>query len=255
MKVVYILFFATLLTNCNRFDKKISENKSSNLKLQVDSLKQLNENLKTTNSFLFDKALNLEKSDKEAAIKIYKTITDTKNGDFWSVESEKRILQLTKSESKNRDIKFTPNEDFYWLFGDTLELSQENEKCGEWGGDVERIRIFWKNRKLIGYYVRESYNCDSLEREYIYGKVSPTKVKSKEIELTTLQVELLKMTIVNLTNYQLNNLEFYGNSGIVNIVQIQGKDGSFKKIHIQDYPSFNWNLFHKMKSEILKNRR
>lgn len=40
-----------------------------------------------THSYLFDKALNLEESDKETAISIYRKITENKQRDFWTVES------------------------------------------------------------------------------------------------------------------------------------------------------------------------
>jgi hypothetical protein len=251
-KIKTIGFFLLILTiSCNRIDK-VSEKEKNLLELQIDSLKQLNENLTTTRSFLFENALNLEDTDKETAISIYKTITDTKQGDFWAVESEKRILDLTKEEVIKKNTRFVLSEDFYWLFGDTLELSQQDTKCGEWGGDIERIRVFWKSRKLIGYYTKETFDCDSLKREYIYGRATPTIYKSKEIEITPQQTELLKETILNLTEHQLNNLDFFGNSGIVNTVQVKGKDRSFKRIFIQDYPSFYWNKFHKLKNGITK---
>lgn len=248
MKNLVLLLAAILTISCNKVDK-LYEQERSLATHQIDSLNQLNKKLMTTRSFLFEKALNQEKTDTEIAISIYKTIADTKSGDFWAIESEKRILVLTKENGKKKNAGFTLTEDFYWLFGDTLELSQQNEKCGEWGGDIERIRLFWKSRKLVGYYIKESFDCESLEK---MNRTTPVINESKEIEFTTQQIELLKETILSLTEYQLNNLYFYGNSGVVNTVQIKGKDGSFKKIFIQDYPSFYWNLFHNLKNEIYK---
>lgn len=64
------------------------------MELQIDSLEQFNENLIATHSYLFDKALNLEESDKETVISNYRKITENKQ------------------------------EDFYWLFNDILELFQ-----------------------------------------------------------------------------------------------------------------------------------
>ena len=251
MRNLTLLLVAIFIISCNRIDK-VSEKENSFLKLQIDSLKQINENLTTTHSFLFEKALNIEESDKATAISIYKTITDSKNGDFWTVESEKRILNLTKEKTKKKNTEFVLDKDFYWLFSDTLELFQQNEKCGEWGGDIEKIRIFWESKKLIGYYTKETFDCDSLEKEYIYGRATPNIYKSKKIEITPQQIELLKETILSLTEYQLNNLNFFGNSGIVNMIQVKGKDGSFKKIFVQDYPSFYWNMFHKLKNDMMK---
>jgi len=252
MKNLIIFLVAIFIISCNRIEKGPEKEKNL-LELQIDSLKLLNENLTTTRSFLFENALNLEKTDKETAISIYKKITDIKQGDFWAVESEKRILDLTKEEVKKKNTSFVLNEDFYWLFGDTLELFQQDEKCGEWGGDIERIRIFRKSKKLCGYYIKESYNCDTLSRVgHLYDKAIPSIYKSKEIEITTQQIELLKEAISSLTEYQLNNLSFFGNSGIVNTVQVKGKGDSLKRIFVQDYPSFHWNKFHKLKNEILK---
>ena len=251
MRNLILLLVSITIISCNRTDN-VSEKEKFFLELQIDSLKQFNENLTTTRPFLFEKALNLEETDKEIALSIYKTISDSKQGDFWGVESEKRILDLTKEEVKKKNTGFVSSEDFYWIFGDTLELFHQNEKCGEWGGDIERVRVFWKSRKLVGYYIKETFDCESLEREYIYGSAAPTIYKSKEIEITPQQTELLKETILSLTEYQLNNLNFFGNSGIVNTVQVKGKDGSSKKIFVQDYPSFYWNKFHKLKNEIAK---
>jgi len=251
MRNLILLLVTIFIISCNRIDK-VSEKEKNLLELQIDSLKQLSENLTTTRSFLFESALNLEETDKETAISIYKTITESKQGDFWAVESEKRILDLTKEEVIKKNTRFVFSKDFYWLFGDTLELFQQNEKCGEWGGDIEKIRIFWELRKLIGYYTKETFDCDSLERGYIYGRAIPSIYKSKEIEITPQQIELLKETIISLTEYQLNNLDFFGNSGIVNAIQVKGKDGSFKKFFVQDYPSFYWNKFHKLKNDMVK---
>jgi len=259
MRNLTLLLVAIFIISCNRIDK-VSEKEENLLELQIDSLKQLNENLTLTRSFLFEKALNLEKSDKGAAISIYKTITDTKQGDFWAVESEKRILDLTKEEVKQKKTRFVFIDDFDWLYGDTLELFQQNEKCGEWGGDIERIRIFRKIKKtsdsrkeeIVGYYTKESFDCDTLEREYVYGKAIPTIYKSKEIEFTTQQRELLKEAILNLAEHRLNNFLPFGHSGIVNKVQVVGNDKYSKNIYISDYPSFNWNKFHKLKNEMVK---
>jgi len=247
-----ILFLLTLFTiSCNGIDKGISE-KESLLEHQIDSLKQLNESLTTTHPFLFEKALNLEESDKESAIAIYQTIASAKNGDFWAIESEKRVLILAKEEVKKK--KFSNGFDWLW-YGDTLELSQQNDKCGEWGGDDEIINIFCnKSWKLSGYYVKKTYDCDDLSSvEALYGRVIPTLYQSKEIELTNQQIALLKEVILELTEHKLNNYVLGGNSGIVNKVQIKAKDDFSKKLYISDYPSFYWNKFHKLKNEILKN--
>ena len=151
------------------------------------------------------------------------------------------------------------NDDFDWLWlGDTLELLQQDDKCGEWGGDIERIKIFWesekwKSRKLLGYYIKEAYNCDTLSRVgYMYDEAIPTIYQSKEIELTNQQIELLKEVIMDLTEHKLNNHLPFGHSGIVNIVRVKGKDSISNNLYIRDYPSFRWNKFHKLKNEILK---
>jgi len=248
MRNLALLLCAIFIISCNSIDKKVFEKEKIFLKHQIDSLKQLSENLTKTYSFLFDKALNLEESDKETAISIYKTIADTKNGDFWAVESEKKILNLSKEEVIKRNTQYvSPAEDFYWLVGDTLELVQHNDKCGEWGGDIEIIRIFWKSRKLFGYYIKETYNCDTL---VWVGYVNPTIYKSKEIEFSNQLKELLKDTIVSIAEYKLNNGLFFGHSGIVNSVRFKGENKGYE-LFIRDYSYFSWNTFHKLKNEIL----
>ena len=156
--------------------------------------------------------------------------------------SEKSIFSLSKESY-----------DFYWLFGDTLVLFHQDEKCGEWGGDIERIEIFHKTEKIFGYYTKESFDCDNLATEY-YGNPTSTIQKSKEIELTTQQIKLLKKAILDLIEYKLNqsSKNVVSNSGVVNKVQVKGNNDESFKIFIRDYPSFNWNTFHKLKNEILK---
>lgn len=260
MKNLILFLLAIFTISCNRTDKDVSEKVL--WELQIDSLKKLNKNLTASHSFLFEKALGLEESDKETAISIYQKIASTENGDFWAVESEKRILNLTKEEVKKKNTKFVFMDDFNWLWGDTLELFHKNEKCGEWGGDIEKIKIFRKIRKtseysrkeeIIGYYIKETYGCDVLSSvEALHGNAIPTIYQSKEIEFNSEQIALLKETILDLAEHQLNNNSFFGNSGIVNKVQVKGNNKNSKNLFISDYPSFNWNNFHKLKNEILK---
>jgi len=261
MRDLALLLCAIFIISCNSIDKKVFEKEKIFLKHQIDSLKQLSENLTKTYSFLFDKALNLEESDKETAISIYKTIADTKNGDFWAVESEKKILNLSKEDVKKENIRFVFSKNFDWLYSDTLELSQQNGKCGEWGGDIERIRIFRKSGKLFGHYIKEIYNCDYLPFKIVYDEANPTNpptihrayptiYQSKEKEITTQQTKLLIEAILSLTEYQLN-FNVGSDAGIVNKVQIKGENRSYKKIFVEDWYSFHWNTFHKLKNEIL----
>jgi len=254
MRSLILFLLATFIISCNKTHKDVFEKEKNLLELQIDLLKQLNESLTTTHSFLFEKALNLEELDRDTTILIYKTIADAKNGDFWAIEAEKRILNLTKEQVRSRNPMFFLYE-FDWFLGDTLELFQHNNKCGEWGGDIERIRIIPKtgersSRQLFGYYTKESFDCDCLVLD---SKPIPSIYKSKEIEFTNQQVELLKEAIVSLLEYQLNNTSpFFMHSGIRNSVQVIGRDRSSRKIFIQDYPSFSWNRFHRLKNEILK---
>jgi hypothetical protein len=244
MKIFVLTVLTFLIASCNSPERKVSEEKRI-LKLQIDTLKKANEKLKSAYSALFDKALNLENYDTETAISIYKEIANTKSGNYWTIEAEKRIITLSGKEVKKKNKGF--NDNFYWIFSDTLELSQQNEKCGEWGGDIEKIKVYLKLEKLYACYLKETYDCESLEN---YDKPVPTVYKSREIELTKKQIELLKEVIANLNDYQLNNLSFFGNSGVVNTVRVVGENESFKKLFIQDYPSFNWNMFHKFKNGI-----
>ena len=161
--------------------------------------------------------------------------------------SEKKYFNLIKGSIKNINYR----EDFDWLFGDTLELFQQNKKCGEWGGDIERIRIFHKTKKIFGYYTKESFDCDNLEREY-YGTPTSIMYQSEEIEFTNKQIALLKKAILDLTEHRLSNSLPIYNAGIDNRVQVLGEDEFSKELFIRDYPSFNWDKFHKLKNEILK---
>lgn len=66
MRNLTLLLVAIFIISCNRINK-ISEKEKSFLALQIDSLKQLNENLAATRSVLFENTLNLEETDKETA--------------------------------------------------------------------------------------------------------------------------------------------------------------------------------------------
>lgn len=139
-------------------------------------------------------------------------------------------------------------EDFHWLLNDTLELCQINEKCGEWGGDIERIRVFHKSQKLFGYYTKEIYNCDSLAW---IGFSYPIISRTKDIEFKDKYIKLLRKAILDLTENKLKNVLPIDHSGIYNKVEIMGNDECLK-LFLYDYPSFKWNKFHKLKDDLLK---
>ena len=176
------------------------------------------------------------------------------------------IIIIEKSGNFENFMRhFGVRENFFWLMNDTLELSQQDYKCGEWGGDIERIKIFRKSNKLLGYYIKESYNCDELPFGYIYDETNPTNppttyeaiptiYQSKEKEITNQQIRLLKKTIVDLSKYQLNNRFLWGNYGIVNTVELKREYEHllFKDLYIRDWPSFKWKKFHRLKKKLLK---
>jgi len=142
---------------------------------------------------------------------------------------------------------------------DTLELTQVNEKCGEWGGDTEKIKIFSVHNlktdsiKLFAYYMKDEFSCEDLMN---YATKNPKRYKTENRELNNNDALIAQQCITDLLAYKLKKPNVYGNSGIINTVVLSEPNGfrgkPIQKIYIEDYPSFEWRRFHMLKEKINK---
>ena len=135
---------------------------------------------------------------------------------------------------------------------DTLVLVQEDEKCGEWGGNQEKIKIFYDSlNNLSGYYSLEIHDCDNLEG-YINNPTRTDNTKNKVI--TPEDLSLLESCIKDLVDYKMTTPysdRIGGNSGILNEIRIENKNHKDTTLE-SDWPSFNWVKFHKLKARFFE---
>ena len=132
---------------------------------------------------------------------------------------------------------------------DTLILFQENAKCGEWGGDISEIKIYYDSlRNLTGYYSFKIYNCKNLEK-YINRLFPDSLGYTRRKVLLKNQVSLLESSIRDLLQFDDTTKDIIaGNSGVTNKIIIHRKNGT-NIILFEDWPSFYWNNFHKLKKQ------
>lgn len=140
---------------------------------------------------------------------------------------------------------------------DTLILTQHNDNCGEWGGDIEIIRIFVKRqgfeiKGLFGYFQRIAYNCDTLVRNP-YGTL-PSVYVWKQQQLSNEMAKVAEACIIDLIRQKLTNTEIAGHAGILNRVELKGSIAFVKdpSLFIEDYGTFQWEMFHQLKAALIR---
>jgi hypothetical protein len=226
-------------------ENNVFRQKNDSLKTQIDSLLQ-------STPFVFEKALTSEKNDLETSLTIYKRILENNEADIWTVYAEDRLMKLTE---KNKQ----PLKEIFQL-SDTLILRHHNDKCGEWGGDEEIIKIYFKKDyqkgfregKLIAVYQMNEYDCDSLEIKPYETK--PNVYFSKHKELDYKLAKIVEECIFDLLKHKLSNDNLIHHAGTTNTVELKGSVAFVKtpSIFIDDYPSFSWKRFHLLKKELMK---
>ncbi len=161
-------------------------------------------------------------------------------------------------ENSNRDVSTQKLDSIMYQIKqldsslDTLILVQEDEKCGEWGGNKEKIKIFYDSlNNLSGYYSLEIHDCDNLEG-YINNPTRTDNTKKKVI--TPNELTLLESCIKDLVDYKMTTPysdRIGGNSGIHNEIRIENKN--YKDTILEsDWPSFKWDKFHRLKTRFFE---
>ncbi len=254
MKVIFkylILILIIPIWGCqNDTIEKITK-ENERISIQLKSAQQELDSIKTSNPFLFEKALNEEISDFSKSIKIYEKIANTDSLSYWKTLAERKITEYQELHDTTK--KYVKN---LFRLSDTLRLTHLNDKCGEWGGDYEVITITLKNNykkgmyegDLYGQYTKYGMNCDNIEE--------PKKnvIKTGQKKLSANEERLIKQCIEDLLKHKLNNTNLIYHAGIFNSVML--KDGiafvNDPAIVISDYPSFWWTNFHKLKINIIQ---
>ncbi len=157
---------------------------------------------------------------------------------FFGCETKNKKVDATFNQV-NKSNPFENN-----LFGaiDTyqeINLYQTNNKCGEWGGDIETIRVYktqYEQRLLVDY-TEKTIDCKDP-----YSEKSEPIIRSRNgIEITQMEKKLIQDCITELINYKLSTKQIISHSGIGNMVIT--KDST---LIIKDWPSFNWPKFREL---------
>lgn len=119
-----------------------------------------------------------------------------------------------------------------------LHLKQNDEKCGEWGGDIVEIRIYknLNNENIYADYKKTIIDCkdpDSYE-------IQPEIIKKNNIHLNENHLNLVEKSILELVQYKLSAKRWISHSGHINTVI--SKDST---LLIEDYSQFKWPTFKK----------
>ena len=193
--------------------------------------------------------MNAEKKDTTEAINIYEHICKSDTLSYWSVFSENRILELKVNTQKKRGIWGDLFRYDLLLFGfqDTLFLTNNDSKCGEWGGDSERITIYPAKGKILADYKKNIFDCENLEKSnYNTFEI----IEKKETEIYLKDEKLIKDCIRDLLNYRLVHSGLVSHAGTYKTVEI--KSGNNKpSLFITCYTDdFMWSKFHQLKRRI-----
>jgi len=252
MRTLTLLLSLGLIFGCVDSKKVSLKQEINQLQHKFDSLKVFNDSLTKSKPFLFESALSSEKINIDVSKEIYKRILALNETDIWTALAEDRLLKLTENEKQ-------PLKEIFQL-GDTLILSHHNDKCGEWGGDGEIIKIYFKpdNKKgfnkgdLFAVYQLNKYDCAALERNP--DKAKPTVYISGHKKLSYEFAKIAEECIFDLLKHKLTNDNIICASGVTNTVELKGSAAFIKSpsIFIDDYPSFSWTRFHLLKNELTK---
>ena len=160
----------------------------------------------------------------------------------YGCENKKQKENSSLNEKDKLDLKNKPIENN--LFGaiDTyqeINLYQTNNKCGEWGGDVETIRVYKTelDQQILVDYTEKTIDCEDP-----YSDKSEPNIRFRNgIAITQADKKLIQDCITELINYKLTAKQIISHSGIGNMVIT--KDST---LIIKDWPSFVWPKFREL---------
>ena len=134
-----------------------------------------------------------------------------------------------------------------------IEISQTDDKYGEWGGDSDIIHIYSDGENILADYSRYLGSMEppmppkeneKPKKWYEYDKL---KIKIDSIKLDTYEKKLVEEAILDLMKNKIRNRTSFSNFGFHN--RVITNDSS---LIISDYSSIKWKSFHKLKNELTK---
>ncbi len=124
----------------------------------------------------------------------------------------------------------------------TLKLIYQNDKCGEWGGDIETLTIYRDNYEgpLLADYLKQIKDC-----QFPVGKFIEAK-KMNRIQVSVEGQQLIIESINQLTANKLSRENIIAHSGLFS--QVVFSDSS---LILNDFPSAKWTKFEELTEELL----
>ena len=126
-----------------------------------------------------------------------------------------------------------------------LTIIYSDEECGEWGGNIETIKI---EREDFGKPLNAFYTYKEMDCSAPYDKSQLNIKKTRKVELTEVGEKLALEAILELVEIKLSRENIPSHSGIWNSVIIGDST-----LIIDDFPSEFIESFGKLRNEILKN--
>ena len=124
-----------------------------------------------------------------------------------------------------------------------LLLKQKGNKCGEWGGDTEEIRIYktaYKG-KTFADYKKIIIDC----KDPYSQKTKPEIIEKKSIVLNEKELLLVEKSILELIDFKLKTEQQISHSGIGN--SVISRDST---LIVEHWPSFGWPKFRELIKQI-----
>jgi hypothetical protein len=125
----------------------------------------------------------------------------------------------------------------------TLKLSYQNNKCGEWGGDIETLIVYRDNYEgpLFVDYLKQMKDC-----QYPVGEFFKSETKNR-IQVSAKSQQLIVESINQLSTKKLSRANIISHSGLFS--QVIMSDSS---MILNDFPSARWTKFEELTEELLK---
>lgn len=153
--------------------------------------------------------------------------------------------EINAKSNTDSDSSFEKKSVLEYIEFQPLIIKYSDTKCGEWGGNVEKIKIERKDygKPLNALYTYEKIDCSDPYNE----KSQPNITKRKKVILNKVDEKLVLESILELVEIKLGRENIPSHSGIWNSVIIGDST-----LIIEDFPSEFIENFGRLRNEILK---
>jgi hypothetical protein len=223
----------------------------TDMNLRIDSLRSYADSITNSTPFLIDKARNYEQRNVLEASRIYNAIIKDNKSAFWTSIAKDRLQRIQKNNVRSLQQIL--------MLSDTLILKQTSDKCGEWGGDEDIVKIYFlfdtrqrDYEKVMAVHIHKEFMCDSLEK---YQSLAiPKRLTVRSQKLRTSDLQMIDDCIYEILRDKLNNSIIISHSGIANSVEIKSSANYIEasNLIIRDYPATEWNSFKALIEKINK---